>query len=185
MSIGLPHATTSHLTRTNQAPSQARATHVATSMLMTSGRSARQHLRRATRVPQAEVNHGQPGSLLTTSGRRSRPVPGHHCRVPKLMTKRKRLRRASAPGWPQAGHEGGGIPAPPAVLRQSHHPRAIRVLFTTVTNGHQQDTLIPVRRRSRPLITRRAQPSKLAMPVRSRSPVLPCTVAGEPACRAI
>jgi hypothetical protein len=117
MSIGLPHATTSYPTRTNQAPSRASSNPRVTSMLMTSGRSARQHSRRATRVPQAGANHGQPGSLLTTAGRRSRPGPARHSRVPKLTTKYRCLRRAFAPGWCQdwawivVGHQGAGIPS--------------------------------------------------------------------------
>jgi hypothetical protein len=46
---------------------------------------------RATRVPQEWVSDGQLGSLLITIDRRSRPRPGHHCRVPKLLTKNQVL----------------------------------------------------------------------------------------------
>jgi hypothetical protein len=52
---------------------------------------------RATPVPQARVTDGQPGLLLTTAGRWSRPRPGHHLRVPKLMTN-----PATAPGHRRA-----------------------------------------------------------------------------------
>src|SRR3712207_5243458 len=69
----------------------------------TSSQGASQGRHRATRVPQARVNDGQPGSLLTTASLSSRPVPGHHLRVPKLTITRRCLWQASAPGWPKTG----------------------------------------------------------------------------------
>jgi hypothetical protein len=72
---------------------------------------------RAIRVPQRRVNHGHLRPPMTTASRRSRPRPGHPYRVPKLSTKYRCLRRASAPGWPKTRPEkwwvtsGAGIPS--------------------------------------------------------------------------
>ena len=66
-----------------------------------------------------------------------------------------------------------GYPLPAPFCAKPTPVCAISVPLTPVNHGQQRGTVARPDHRSRPPTTQRAQPSKLAMPVRSRSPAPP------------